>query len=360
MIVVCPERGHGQHAVGTDGLKAGSAVRRPYQNATMSRRYSDKKASLGVKARLADKRDSPREAHERLQTSVASQVDANAILTEVAETNHGQELQPSVNQEIQGTKDYDWTRSTQVGPDRRYGETLAAQERRLGEEAELERYGEHARSAAEAGLDRERSCREQCRVEQAQSTRAFWERKHLADGRERVTIPSSHRTRTVDPRANLSQAELAKVNKRADKMAASFEALSRADAARRLAEEWDKRGQSFTDAVLTVLDEWADDPTVPTQVAGIDPDAEWVTVEGEIVRLFDEPATRNQYQVGYLEDEQGTRAKVTVWRRSTFGPMVRTLAEGDRVRISLGKPGAYNGQKTVAVTSDTAILSLDG
>ncbi|WP_226023939.1 hypothetical protein [Halomicrobium salinisoli] len=287
-------------------------------------------------------------------------MDANAILTEVAETNHGQELRPSVDQEIQGTKDYDWTRSTEVGPDRRYGETLAAQERRLGEEAELERYGEHARSAAEAGLDRERSCREQCRVEQAQSTREFWERKHLADGREHVTIRSSQRTRTVDPRANLSQDELARVNERADKMAASFEALLRADAARRLAEEWDKRGQSFTDAVLTILDEWADDPTVPTQVAGIDPDAKWVTVEGEIVRLFDEPATRNQYQVGYLEDEQGTRAKVTVWRRSTFGPMVRTLAEGDRVRISLGKPGAYNGQKTVAVTSDTAILSLDG
>lgn len=74
-------------------------------------------------------------------------------------------------------------------------------------------------------------------------------------------------------------------------------------------------------------------------MAGTDPDAKWVTVEGEIPRLFDELATRNQYQVGYLEDNQGTQAKVTIWRRSMFGTMVRTLSEGDRVRISLGKPG---------------------
>ncbi|WP_225336487.1 hypothetical protein [Halomicrobium urmianum] len=66
--------------------------------------------------------------------------------------------------------------------------------------------------------------------------------EHLADGREHVTIPSSQRTRTVDPRANLSQDELAKVNERADKIAATFEALSRVDAARRLAEEWEKHG----------------------------------------------------------------------------------------------------------------------
>ena len=326
----------------------------------MSRRYSNKKASLGVKARLADKRDGPREASERLQTSVASQVDANGILTETAETNHDQEMRPSVDQEIQGKKDYDWTRSTDVGPDRRYGETLAAQERRLGEEAEMERYRAKARSAAEAGLERGRSCREQCRAEQVQSTKDFWERKHLADGREHVTIPASHRTRTVDPRAKLSQEELAKVNERAPKMAASFEALSRADAARRLAEEWEKHGKTFTDAVFMILNEWAEDPTVPINVAGIDPDAEWATVEGKITRLFDEPATRNQYQVGYLEDDQGTRAKVTIWRRSMFGTMVRTLSEGDRVRISLGKPGEYNGQKTVAVTSDSAIIALDG
>jgi hypothetical protein len=326
----------------------------------MSRRYSNKKASLGVKVRLADKRDDPREASERLQTSVASQVDANGILTETAETNHGQEMRPSVDQEIQGKKDYDWTRSTAVGPDRRYGETLASQELRLGEEAEMERYRAKARSAAEAGLEREQSCREQCRAEQVQSTKDFWERKHLADGRKHVTIPASHRTRTVDPRSKLSQKDLAKVNERAARIAESFEALSRADASRRLAEEWEKHGTTFTDAVFTVLDEWADDPTVPIQVAGIDPDAEWTTVEGEITRLFDEPATQNQYQVGYLEDDQGTQAKVTVWRRSTFGTMVRTLSEGDRVRITLGKPGEYNGQKTVAVTSDTAMIALNG
>ncbi|SFS09743.1 hypothetical protein SAMN05216559_3574 [Halomicrobium zhouii] len=323
----------------------------------MSSHGSHKKVSVKKHSGVADEQRAPEE--QTLQTSVASQVDANGLLNEVAESTHEQELRPSVEQEIQGKKDYDWTRSTDVGPDRRYGETLASQERRLGEAAEMERHREHALAAAEADLERGKSCRVQTQIEQARSARDFWERAHLAAGREHVTIPQSSRTQTVDPRATLSQEELARVNERAESIAASFEALSRADAARRLAEEWDKQGTSFTEAVFTVLNEWADDPTVPINVAGIDPDDRWVTVEGEITWLFDEPATRNQYQVGYLEDDQGTSAKVTVWRRSMYGPMVRTLSEGDRVRIALGKPGEYNGQKTIAVTSDTAIISLD-
>ncbi|WP_263654386.1 hypothetical protein [Halomicrobium urmianum] len=40
--------------------------------------------------------------------------------------------------------------------------------------------------------------------------------------------------------------------------------------------------------------------------------------------------------------------------------MVRTLLEGERVRIALGKPDEYNSQQTVGVTSDTTTLSLDG
>lgn len=33
-----------------------------------------------------------------------------------------------------------------------------------------------------------------------------------------------------------------------------------------------------------------DDPTIPINVAGINPDDRWVTVEGTITQLFDEPA----------------------------------------------------------------------
>jgi hypothetical protein len=119
-----------------------------------------------------------------------------------------------------------------------------------------------------------------------------------------------------------------------------------------------KQGNSFTNAVFAVLDQLADDVTIPTPAAGIDPDDNWVTVEGKITTLFD-PASPTQYQVGYLEDDDGDSIKVTVWARSKYGPMVRTLREGDRGRISLGNPGEYNGTTTVAATSETCICLLE-
>ncbi|MFY4816601.1 hypothetical protein ACOJIV_28720, partial [Haloarcula sp. AONF1] len=54
---------------------------------------------------------------------------------------------------------YDWTRSTEVGPDRRFGETLEQQEERHGREAEQARHSEVARAHVD-GADREASARQ--------------------------------------------------------------------------------------------------------------------------------------------------------------------------------------------------------
>jgi hypothetical protein len=299
------------------------------------------------------------------QIHLGSKVDgAEHLLETVAETQHGDELDFRLNRshESRGSyyrhqDDYDWTRSSDVGPNRRFGETLEQQEKRHGREAEQARHRQHALDAHAAECDRAASSRQVTEAEQAAKRRDFWERKHLADGRETVEVPETNDARTVDPRSRMSQEELAKVNERAADLS-SFDTLSRANAARRLAEEWDKQGNSFTNAVFAVLDQLADDVTVPTLAAGIDPDANLATVEGTITTLFD-PASPNQYQVGYLEDDNGDSVKVTVWARSMHGPMVRTLREGDRVRISLGKPGEYNGRKTIAATSETCVCLLE-
>ncbi|WP_226021926.1 hypothetical protein [Halomicrobium salinisoli] len=286
------------------------------------------------------------------------------LLEQVAETQHGDELDYRLNRghDSRGSHyarqtDYDWTRSTEVGPDRRFGETLAQQERRHGREAEQARHRETALDAHNAGIDRAASSRELTTTGQAQRRRDFWERKHLAAGRQTVTVPAGNHSRTVDPRQSLDRDTLAEINSQAHRIAQRFD-VSRAGIARRLAEEFDKQGVDIAGAVLTVLDGLRDDIGVPTPIDDIDPEGESVTVEGRITTLFD-PASPNQYQVGYLGDDAGDRVKVTVWVRSTHGPMIRTLREGDRVRIVDGKPGQFAGTKTVAVTSETCLCVLE-
>ena len=98
----------------------------------------------------------------------------------------------------------------------------------------------------------------------------------------------------------------------------------------------------------------------PVPIADVSPYSYEATIEGTVTHIIDEPASNNQYQVAYIEDSEGTSAKVTIWTKSVHGgAMVRTLREGDRVRISGGKPDEYGGTKTVAVTSDTCIYILD-
>jgi hypothetical protein len=237
--------------------------------------------------------------------------------------------------------DYDWTRSTEVGPDRRFGETLAQQEERIGREAEQARHSEMARSAHADGVDRAASSRQ---LTEAETGRA--------DG---FGTPA-------DPRAYMDQETLAEVNQRAATIAAET-CMSQAAASRRLAAYVSgQRGDcdDMLEAALTTHEDAREEMDTPTPIAEMSPYGYECTVEGAVTHIIDEPAAGNQYQVCYVEDDQGTSAKVTVWSKSIHGgTMVRTLREGDRVRISGGKPGEYNGTKTVAVVSDTTMCILE-
>lgn len=272
---------------------------------------------------------------------------AEHLLEQVAETQNGEELDYRLSRnDSRGNfyarqDDYNWTRSIEVGPNRRFGETLAQQEERIGREAEQARHSETARAAHANGVEREASSRQ---LTEAETGRA--------DGFEAP----------ADPRAYMDQETLAEVNQRAATIASETN-MSQAAASRRLAAY--VSGQfgdcdNMLEAALTTHDDAREEMDAPTPIAEMSPYGYECTVEGTVTYIIDEPAAGNQYQVCYVEDDEGTSAKVTVWSKSVHGgEMVRTLREGDRVRISGGKPGEYNGTKTVAVTSDTTICILE-
>lgn len=281
--------------------------------------------------------------------SLGARVDgAEHLLEQVAETENGDELDYRMNRgtDSRGNfyarqNDYDWTRSTEVGLNRRFGETLAQQEERHGREAEQARHTATARAAHADSVDREASSRQ---LTDAETGRA--------DG---FGTPA-------DPRAYMDPETLAEVNQRAATIA-SETSMSQAAASRRLAAY--VSGQfgdcdDMLEAALTTHDDAREEMNSPTPIAEVSPYGWETTIEGEVTHLIREPASNNQYQVCYIEDDQGTSAKVTVWTKSVHGgAMVRTLREGDRVRISGGKPGEYDGTKTVAVTSDTTMCILE-
>jgi hypothetical protein len=283
--------------------------------------------------------------------------DAERILHQVAETDHGDELDyrmcrnrdsrgnPFARADEQdrhrydrtkGPDRYDWTRSTEVAPGRREGETLAAQEERHGRQAELDRYSHRARAAHANDVDREASAR--------QLTDAETERPDNFDH--------------DDPRADMDEETLAKVNQQAASIAAQTN-MTRAAASRRIADHMDD-GVGVAEAAFSAQLDAKAAMDAPTPIGDVSPYWQETTIEGTVTHIIENPASYNQYQVCYVEDDAGTSAKVTIWSKSIFGgEMVRTLREGDRVRISGGKPDEYDGLTTVAVTGDTTMLFLE-
>ncbi|WP_284011696.1 hypothetical protein [Haloarcula pelagica] len=267
------------------------------------------------------------------------------LLQQVAETKNGDELdfRPNKGLDSRGNfyerqNDYDWTRDTEVGPNRRHGETLAMQEQRLGEEAEQARHSETARAAHADGVERARSSR--------QLTDADTDLDHEDIAK-----------RQADPREGMEAETLAQVNERARRVAR--QTTMTAAAAGRCIAETVANGGSPLDGELDALMAARDRMNSPVPFAEVDADGGEVTVEGEVTHIIKDPNSRSQYQVLYLEDDAGTSAKVTIWDKAVAGPMVRTLHEGDRVRIYAGKPGEYRGTTTVAVTSKSTMCILE-
>ena len=287
------------------------------------------------------------QATEQLTLEAAIE-DDEALLAEAACEEHAPELRPTVELEKQGRIDYDWSR--EAGLDHPYGTTLEAEERRLAEEQELARQRDSALVAHEADVDRERSCRVQTEREASERVRDFRERGVLGSGGD----PD------VDPREQLDTETLGGVNRYGMQLAERFRGPTRAAYAKRLAEKVACQDMGLTAAVLKTNEDVAKGTDAIQPIATLE---EWMghpkyaiqaNVEAEVKTLY-QPAAVNQQQVGVLDDGSRT-AKLTIWKRSNVGTVLR---EGDRVRLLNCEVGWYGGQPTLACTSESEVSVLE-
>ena len=332
----------------------------------MSSNYSNKKASLGTIAQFADKREDPREAASRIETPSKQEPGAESMLAEVAAAAademapevEGQPLEYSMDprtdsrgKSYKRDADYDWSRTEEVGPNRRHGETLIAQERRLAEEAEMDRYRERARADEAAGFERGRSNRA---VVEARDT----EYKRTTSDEEADTVGQD--PEADDPRAGMEAEVLAKVNQSAADLAERYGeelAMGRPEMARMLAKAVEG-GEHLSEAVVKARRRLDKLTGVRQPVGDINPFQWRATIEGEVVSLFENPAA-NQYQAGYVEGDDGETVKVTYWQKSKKSNGKPTLAVGDRVRLEEAVVSRYQGQATLAITGDTEVTRLE-
>ncbi|WP_440992313.1 hypothetical protein [Haloarchaeobius baliensis] len=274
--------------------------------------------------------------------------DEGGLLADAECGEHAPELRPTVELEKQGRIDYDWRQKS--GLDHPHGTTLEAEERRLGEEQELERYRDRALAADRAGFEREDSCRMQSEWASSERVRDFRERGVLGGGGD----PD------VDPREQLDAETLGGVNRYGMHLAERFRGPTRGAYAKQLAEKVACQDMGLTAAVLKTNEEVAKGTDAIQPIATID---EWMghpkysiqaNVEAEVKTLY-QPAAVNQQQVGVLDDGSGT-AKLTIWKLSKVGTVLR---EGDRVRLLNCEVGWYGGQPTLACTSESQVSVLE-
>jgi type II secretory pathway component PulJ len=197
------------------------------------------------------------------------------------------------------------------------GMTLEAQERMEARESEIERMNERADF-------RQVSSRE-ARTRRV-ATEGSRERRRAVHVRA-ASVDPTRSPDWEDPRARLSQAELADVNQEADRLASKLDCWKRPAIARQLAEEI-VAGASMTVASIRVVEQAKTSPGTVVPIAKIgEVPSEEVNVEGTITQLWT-PSSPAIAQVGLLEEESG-RVKITSWVKSD-PPRVE---EGERVRI---------------------------
>jgi hypothetical protein len=125
---------------------------------------------------------------------------------------------------------------------------------------------------------------------------------------------------------------------------------SRAVVARRIAERV-VRGEDVGSAVLKTVEDEKCISGVIVPIAEVpDVPVGEVTVEGEIVELW-EPSTSNIQQVGLIADESAV-TKFTVWERSNQ-PVV---AEGEVVRLCNVKKSWHRGRCSLVATGWSRVV----
>ncbi|MFC7233448.1 DNA-binding protein [Saliphagus sp. GCM10025308] len=214
------------------------------------------------------------------------------------------------------------------------GVTLEQEERIQAREAELERISAQANLGTQDG--REQRTRDIAAKRSAERRAAFQKRAASVD-------PLADPERE-DPRAELTQEQLAAVNRQSIRLAEKLDGWSRAAIGRRLAEAV-VGGNDLMSAVVSVFEELE---TAPGQVVPIgkleEVGRKEVSIEGTVTQLW-EPSSAAISQVGLIEDESG-RTKLTSWVASDQ-PWIE---EGERVRIHGAAKNWYNGRVSVALT----------
>ena len=250
------------------------------------------------------------------------------------------EFEAAVEQETQAKVDANHPDGiADTNEDRIHGVTLEQEERIRGREAELERISAQAELGTQDG--REQRTRAVAAQGSTQRRREFRKRAASVD-------PMADPERD-DPRAELSQDELATVNMEADRLATQLDGWSRAAISRRLADAV-VDGRDLTSAVVRVFEELQ---TAPGQVVPIgkleDVDRKEVSIDGRVKTLWN-PSHPSIAQVGLIADDSG-QTRVTIWKASE----APWIAEGERVRIHGAARNWYEGRVSVAVTGWSTI-----
>ncbi|WP_193310480.1 replication factor A [Halorubrum halophilum] len=250
------------------------------------------------------------------------------------------EFEAAVEQETQAKVDANHPDGiADTSNERIHGVTLEQEERIRAREAELERISAQAELGTQEG--REQRTREVAAQGSKQRRREFQQRAASVD-------PMADPERD-DPRAELSQDELATVNTEADRLATRVDGWSRAAVSRRLVEAV-VDGTDMTSAVVRVFEELQ---TAPGQVVPIgqleDVDRKEVSIAGRVKTLWD-PSHPSIAQVGLIADESG-QTRVTIWKASD----APWIAEGEQVRIHGAARNWYEGRVSLAVTGWTTI-----
>ena len=244
-------------------------------------------------------------------------------------------FQATVQMEVQAKVDANHPDGmVDTSDERIYGATLEQEERIRAREAELERISAQAELGTQEG--REKRTRDIAAKRSAERRAEFQKRA--------ASVNPMADPERGDPRAELTQEQLAAVNKQSMRLAKKLDGWSRAAIGRRLGEAV-VGGKDLMSAVVGVFEELQ---TAPGQVVPIgkleDVNRKEVSIEGTVTQLW-EPSSPSIAQVGLIEDESG-RTKLTSWKASD-APWIE---EGERVRIHGAAKNWYNGRVSVALT----------
>jgi len=250
------------------------------------------------------------------------------------------EFQATVQMEVQAKVDSNHPDArVEEGPDHLFGKTLEQEERIQAREAELERISAQAELGTQDG--REKRTRDIAAKRSAERRVEFQKRAASVNP---WTDPERD-----DPRAELTQGQLAAVNTQSMRLTEKLDGWSRAAIGRRLGEAV-VGGKDMMSAVVGVFEELQ---TAPGQVVPIgkveDVNRKEVSIEGRVEVLWDSDSPAIA-QVGLIADDTG-KTKVTIWEKSD-APWIE---EGEQVRIHKAARNWYEGRVSLAVTGWSTI-----